>query len=76
MDILSALVCCDVGPELSIFLAEQLVKGVVGTSMGFGFSLSSHAAYSATCRFRSREDSRCSTILRSSHPALAGGGEP
>jgi cation:H+ antiporter len=38
MDILIALVFFGVGLGLIIFFAEQLVKGVVGTSMGFGLS--------------------------------------
>ena len=38
LDIISALVICGVGLGLVIFFAEQLVKGVIGTSMGFGLS--------------------------------------
>lgn len=38
MEILIALVVFGVGLGLIIFFAEQLVKGVVGTSMGFGLS--------------------------------------
>jgi cation:H+ antiporter len=38
MDLLIPLVLCGVGLALIIFFAEQLVKGVVGTSMGFGLS--------------------------------------
>jgi Ca2+/Na+ antiporter len=38
MDIIIALVLFGGGLGLIIFLAEQLVKGVVGTSMGFGLS--------------------------------------
>jgi cation:H+ antiporter len=38
MDILIPLVLFGVGLGLIIFSAEQLVKGVVGTSMGFGLS--------------------------------------
>jgi cation:H+ antiporter len=38
MDILIPLVLFGVGLGLIIFFAEQLVKGVVGTSMGFGLS--------------------------------------
>ena len=38
MDIMIALVFFGVGLGLIIFFAEQLVKGVVGTSMGFGLS--------------------------------------
>ena len=38
MDILSPLVLFGVGLGLIMFFAEQLVKGVVGTSMGFGLS--------------------------------------
>ena len=38
MDIIIALVFFGVGLGLIIFFAEQLVKGVVGTSMGFGLS--------------------------------------
>src|SRR5215475_15722810 len=38
MDILIALVMCGIGLGLIIFFAEQLVKGVVGTSLGFGLS--------------------------------------
>ena len=38
MDIMIAVVFFGVGLGLIIFFAEQLVKGVVGTSMGFGLS--------------------------------------
>jgi cation:H+ antiporter len=38
MEIVIALVLFGVGLGLIIFFAEQLVKGVVGTSMGFGLS--------------------------------------
>jgi cation:H+ antiporter len=38
MEIVTALVMFGVGLGLIIFFAEQLVKGVVGTSMGFGLS--------------------------------------
>jgi cation:H+ antiporter len=38
MDIMIGLVFFGVGLGLIIFFAEQLVKGVVGTSMGFGLS--------------------------------------
>jgi cation:H+ antiporter len=38
MDLLIPLVLFGVGLALIIFFAEQLVKGVVGTSMGFGLS--------------------------------------
>src|SRR5918994_4169775 len=38
MEILIPLVFFGVGLGLIIFFAEQLVKGVVGTSMGFGLS--------------------------------------
>jgi cation:H+ antiporter len=38
MDILIALVVCGLGLGLVIVFAEQLVKGVVGTSVGFGLS--------------------------------------
>ena len=38
MDIILALVVCVLGLGLVIFFAEQLVKGVIGTSMGFGLS--------------------------------------
>jgi cation:H+ antiporter len=38
MDILIPLVLFGIGLGLIIFFAEQLVKGVVGTSMGFGLS--------------------------------------
>jgi cation:H+ antiporter len=38
MDIIIALVFFGVGLGLIIFFAEQLVKGVVGTSVGFGLS--------------------------------------
>jgi cation:H+ antiporter len=38
MDILIALVMFGIGLGLIIFFAEQLVKGVVGTSLGFGLS--------------------------------------
>jgi cation:H+ antiporter len=38
MDIMIALVFFGVGLGLIILFAEQLVKGVVGTSMGFGLS--------------------------------------
>jgi cation:H+ antiporter len=38
MDILIALAFFGIGLGLIIFFAEQLVKGVVGTSMGFGLS--------------------------------------
>jgi hypothetical protein len=38
MEILIPLVLFGVGLGLIIFFAEQLVKGVVGTSMGFGLS--------------------------------------
>jgi cation:H+ antiporter len=38
MDILISLVLFGVGLGLIIFFAEQLVKGVVGTSIGFGLS--------------------------------------
>jgi cation:H+ antiporter len=38
VDIMIALVFFGVGLGLIIFFAEQLVKGVVGTSMGFGLS--------------------------------------
>jgi cation:H+ antiporter len=38
MDIIFALVLGGVGLGLVIFFAEQLVKGVIGTSMGFGLS--------------------------------------
>ncbi len=38
MDIMIAVVFFGVGLGLTIFFAEQLVKGVVGTSMGFGLS--------------------------------------
>jgi cation:H+ antiporter len=38
MDILIPLVLFGVGLGLIIIFAEQLVKGVVGTSMGFGLS--------------------------------------
>lgn len=36
MEIVLALVICGLGLGLVIFFAEQLVKGVVGTSIGFG----------------------------------------
>ena len=39
MDILLALVVGGLGLGLVIFCAEQLVKGVIGTSMGFGLSV-------------------------------------
>jgi cation:H+ antiporter len=38
MDIIFALVLGGLGLGLVIFFAEQLVKGVIGTSMGFGLS--------------------------------------
>lgn len=38
MDIILALIICGLGLGLVIFFAEQLVKGVLGTSMGFGLS--------------------------------------
>jgi cation:H+ antiporter len=38
MDILTALVIFGIGLGLIIFFAEQLVKSVVGTSLGFGLS--------------------------------------
>jgi cation:H+ antiporter len=38
MEIVIALVFCGVGLGLIIVFAEQLVKGVVGTSIGFGLS--------------------------------------
>jgi cation:H+ antiporter len=38
MDILIALVIFGIGLGLIIFFAEQLVKGIVGTSLGFGLS--------------------------------------
>jgi cation:H+ antiporter len=38
VDVMIALVFFGVGLGLIIFFAEQLVKGVVGTSMGFGLS--------------------------------------
>jgi cation:H+ antiporter len=38
MDIVITLVVCGIGLGLVIFFAEQLVKGVVGTSVGFGVS--------------------------------------
>jgi cation:H+ antiporter len=38
MELVTALVMFGVGLGLIIFFAEQLVKGVVGTSMGFGLS--------------------------------------
>ena len=38
MDTILALVVCGLGLGLVIFFAEQLVKGVVGTSLGFGLS--------------------------------------
>jgi cation:H+ antiporter len=38
MDILIPLVLFGIGLGLILFFAEQLVKGVVGTSMGFGLS--------------------------------------
>jgi cation:H+ antiporter len=38
MEILIALVMFGVGLGLIVFFAEQLVKGVVGTSLGFGLS--------------------------------------
>jgi hypothetical protein len=38
MDIIYALVLGGLGLGLVIFFAEQLVKGVIGTSMGFGLS--------------------------------------
>jgi cation:H+ antiporter len=38
LDLLPAVIACGVGLFLIIFFAEQLVKGVVGTSMGFGLS--------------------------------------
>jgi cation:H+ antiporter len=38
LDIILALVVCGLGLGLVIFFAEQLVKGVIGTSMGFGLS--------------------------------------
>jgi cation:H+ antiporter len=38
LDIILALVLCGLGLGLVIFFAEQLVKGVIGTSMGFGLS--------------------------------------
>ena len=38
MEIVTALVMFGVGLGLIIFFAEQLIKGVVGTSMGFGLS--------------------------------------
>jgi cation:H+ antiporter len=38
VDIMIALVFFGIGLGLIIFFAEQLVKGVVGTSMGFGLS--------------------------------------
>ena len=38
MDIVIAVVFFGIGLGLIIFFAEQLVKGVVGTSMGFGLS--------------------------------------
>ena len=39
MDVILALVVCGLGLGLVIFCAEQLVKGVIGTSMGFGLSV-------------------------------------
>ena len=39
MDIIFALVLGGLGLGLVIFFAEQLVKGVIGTSMGFGLGL-------------------------------------
>jgi cation:H+ antiporter len=39
LDIILALVVCGLGLGLVIFCAEQLVKGVIGTSMGFGLSV-------------------------------------
>ena len=38
MDIILALVVGGLGLGLVIFFAEQLVKGVIGTSLGFGLS--------------------------------------
>jgi cation:H+ antiporter len=38
MDIICALVLSGLGLGLVIFFAEQLVKGIIGTSMGFGLS--------------------------------------
>jgi len=38
LDIITALIVCGLGLGLVIFFAEQLVKGVIGTSMGFGLS--------------------------------------
>jgi cation:H+ antiporter len=38
VDIILPLVVCGLGLGLIIFFAEQLVKGVVGTSIGFGLS--------------------------------------
>ena len=38
MEVLIPLVFFGVGSGLIIFFAEQLVKGVVGTSVGFGLS--------------------------------------
>jgi cation:H+ antiporter len=38
LDIIMALVVCGLGLGLVIFFAEQLVKGVIGVSTGFGLS--------------------------------------
>src|SRR5262245_51335198 len=38
LDIILALIVCGLGLGLVLFFAEQLVKGVIGTSMGFGLS--------------------------------------
>ena len=38
MDILIALIVGGLGLGLVLFFAEQLVKGVIGMSMGFGLS--------------------------------------
>jgi len=64
MDILIPLVLFGVGLGLIIFFAEQLVKGVVGTSVGFGLStfgaMSLRAGVkSARARLARRTDLRC-----------------
>jgi cation:H+ antiporter len=38
LDIILALIICGLGLGLVVFFAEQLVKGVIGTSIGFGLS--------------------------------------
>ena len=66
MDILLALVVGGLGLGLVIFFAEQLVKGVIGTSMGFGLSaflLAQSAGLGARARAQERLTSPAEELL-------------